>query len=601
MKVLSLKSKFIILILSVFIVLLGISLITALSLRRLNFTVRYLSDAKELHALILKMRSDALDVINIDMRNEDYYKTGESMYLKSYESSQLRIQVLLEKLKDSKITDRIDIESEIDSLISYEKRYFNVFNDILKAFNERGFKDFGLEGKLRNTIHNMESEAKKYNRSDFSIHVLMLRRHEKDFFIRKDPAYLDKFNEELISFENTIQKSGLPSGVVNSLLELLNNYRNDFKLIYDLEERIGFRPTDGLNGDLLALTKKIEPLSQELNLAVLRESSLIQDSTNIGQIIFFLIGTVLALTITISISRLVYIQVGGDPRDASNIAHQISHGDLDISFEEKNYTGIMQAMQEMTLRLKSIISSIIDGSQQFTEQSEQISEKSSNLTDSANNQATCIEEISESIDQLVLSIKQNSENAESAERISNEIAESLSRLSGSTKESINFNKLITEKIQIINDIAFQTNLLALNAAVEAARAGEHGKGFSVVASEVRKLAERSKTAADEIINVTNSGLKISEESSNLLETLIPEIQKKLQFVQEISASGQLQNYSVSNINHAVKEFNLTVVKNAKASEELAMNSMSLALHAEKLRENISYFKIINHENQEIES
>ncbi len=592
MRILSLRSKFIIQIVSVFVILLGISIISGLSLRRLNNTIRFFNEAKELHASVLKMRSDALEAINVDFRKEEYYKSGESIYLKSFANEQKEIQLIIDKLKNSDITKRIHIKNEIDSLYSIKKQYVDIFEKIIVAFNERGFKDYGLEGNLRKTIHEMESEAKKYNRSDFTIHVLMLRRHEKDFFLRKDPQYLQKFKDEASAFSKTINNSNLSISIKTNLDNLLDNYKMNFQRIYDLEERIGFRPIDGLNGQLIEVSKVIEPLSQRINQAVLRESKGIQESTNVGQILFFVIGTLLALFITISISRVIYVQVGGDPRDALEIADNISKGKLNFKFNNhRKSTGMIYSMEEMTLKLKDVISSIITGSAHFTEQSELISNKSKILTDSTNNQASCIEEISESIDQMVLSIKENSDNAHKAERISNEIALSLSRLSSSTKESINFNKQITDKIQIINDIAFQTNLLALNAAVEAARAGEHGKGFSVVASEVRKLAERSKIAADEIMGVTNSGLRISEESSSLLETMIPEIQKKLQFVQEISSAGQLQNYTVSNINNAVKEFNSSVFKNVKASDELSMSAMALAIHAENLLETISYFNV----------
>ncbi|MBU8891949.1 MAG: hypothetical protein KOO66_04170, partial [Bacteroidales bacterium] len=152
-------------------------------------------------------------------------------------------------------------------------------------------------------------------------------------------------------------------------------------------------------------------------------------------------------------------------------------------------------------------------------------------------------------------------------------------------------KEIAEKIQIVNDIAFQTNILALNAAVEAARAGEHGKGFAVVAAEVRKLAERSKVAADEINVVSKSGVEISDKAGKQLEAVVPEMEKTVKLVQEISASSQEQNSGSDQINSAVQQLSQVTQQNAAASEELATSAEELASQADQLKDVISFFNV----------
>ena len=126
---------------------------------------------------------------------------------------------------------------------------------------------------------------------------------------------------------------------------------------------------------------------------------------------------------------------------------------------------------------------------------------------------------------MVANIEQNNENAIETERITVETAKDVNIASQLTTEATSSMKAIAEKISIISDIAFQTNILALNAAVEAARAGEHGRGFSVVATEVRKLAERSKIAADEIANLVSKGLKVSQQAGEKARLLVPDIEK----------------------------------------------------------------------------
>ena len=152
-------------------------------------------------------------------------------------------------------------------------------------------------------------------------------------------------------------------------------------------------------------------------------------------------------------------------------------------------------------------------------------------------------------------------------------------------------KEIAEKISIINDIAFQTNLLALNAAVEAARAGDQGKGFAVVAAEVRRLAERSSLAANEIISVSQKGASMSEQAKELMNKNLPEIRKSSQLIQEISAASLEQKSGSMQVNESVQQLNSITQQNAASAEELASNAEELTAKSKQLADLISYFKL----------
>lgn len=241
--------------------------------------------------------------------------------------------------------------------------------------------------------------------------------------------------------------------------------------------------------------------------------------------------------------------------------------------------------------LKDIIQNIRSSADNIAGASLQLSSSSQQLSQGASEQASSVEEVSSTMEQIASNIEQNSENAQQTENISGDANKGIQEVAERAGKAVEANKMIADKISIVNDIAFQTNILALNAAVEAARAGEHGKGFAVVAAEVRKLAERSKVAAEEIVSLAQNSLDLAQGAGKVMIETLPNIDKTTKLVQEISAASLEQNNGANQVNSAIQQLNDVTQQNAAASEELATSSEEMNSQAEQLKGLVRFFKI----------
>ena len=241
--------------------------------------------------------------------------------------------------------------------------------------------------------------------------------------------------------------------------------------------------------------------------------------------------------------------------------------------------------------LKKVIGEITSDAERIDNMGSSMNKTSVFLSDAASNQAASLEEISASMEQMMANIDSNTEIASQTEDIANKAYDAVKEGNSSALEALNFMKDIAGKIQIITDIALQTNILALNAAVEAARAGEHGKGFAVVATEVRKLAELSKNAAEEIEELSNSGTAISQKAIELLNKTLPLINDTKSQVQNITIASKEQQTGASQINAAVQDINQSTQQHVDTVDSITNSSEDLIKQADKLLDNVRYFEI----------
>lgn len=310
-----------------------------------------------------------------------------------------------------------------------------------------------------------------------------------------------------------------------------------------------------------------------------------------------LMATIGILLTIVLFSAMVSVLVRGITRPLNECVlatKRLADGDLSVDFEVtgKDETGkLLASLKTMKDRLRQVISNIALASQSVSTGSGEINSSAQSMSQGATEQASASEEASSSMEEMLSNISKSADNASETEKIARRVSGDVEEGSKAVTEAVEAMKQISQKINIIEEIARQTNLLALNAAIEAARAGEHGKGFAVVAAEVRKLAERSQEAAKEITDLSGSSVEVAEHTGKLFESLVPDIRKTAELVSEISAASLEQNTGAEQVNKAIQQLDQVTQQTAGAAEEMSSTSEELAARANELNGAIAYFEI----------
>lgn len=485
---------------------------------------------------------------------------------------------------------------------------FILFSIITISIFIRGQISLNSLNRQFTTIIDREVERIIFSQRCSSL-IQLITKREKDFLLETSVAgkerYLDVIRaktEEMLSNVDSLRAISDDRGI--ELLDTFTKEWASYERLLDVIVDIGMDTSDEAQDEATNVSTTqaraaafraidvFDKLVQKNTRALDEAQKAVDDQSGSTKNTLMVLLGFYALVILGSV--MTVRAINSSLKKAKDVVNNFASGNLAI---QRADTGndemgeVLSLIYDCMERQKEILTEVITFVKQITHAGSQLKESSDNLSDGSQQQASDVEEILASMEEMAANIKQNSDNASETQGIALKSTQDMLKAKEVVDTTINNVRTIAEKISIIGQFASQTNLLALNAAVEAARAGEHGKGFNVVAGEVRKLAEGSQNATQEINDLSENSVTEADVTLQAIDKLMPNIEKTAELVSAIANASEEQSIGVDQINEAIQRFNNIIQHNAAAAEEVNASSFELTEQAQLLKRKISYFKV----------